>query len=169
MIGSTTIEDLASAGSNDAHGAAIAFALMGACGLFYAITRATAVRRTFATSRRKVDASLTLLQAVARVQRARAAMFATGCALASLALVTAPVAVEIRIVWAVTGAVMLAIGLLSIWRLQRLLALHDAPHVRVTEHGHFLFAARGARLVGWVAAPPAVIARSMPLPAARLR
>ncbi len=156
----------ASAPTNDALGAAVAFAFMGMCSLVFAITRATAARRTFATSRRKVAAERALLVAVARRQRGRALAFVAACIGAAFAVVTLPVALDIRLALSVTPALMAIIGLVSAWRLQTLLGASD---VDVTAHGEFFYAARGARLVGWVSATPRLIARAMALPIARLQ
>lgn len=152
--------------SNDSLGAGVALAFMGVCSLVFAVTRATAARRTFATSRRKVPAELELLYLVARTQRARALMFAAVCALAGVAVAAMPIAYETRIALAVTPGLMMLVGLVSAWQLQRLLAEHD---VRVTSHGEFLYAARDGRLVGWVSAPPRLVAHATALPVAQLR
>lgn len=159
------LDPIGSGSTNDALGAAIAFAFMGLCSLVFAITRATAARRTFTTSRHKVEAEPALLTAVARRQRARALMFAAGCVLAGLGVAALPIAIETRIALSVTPGLMALVGLVSAWRLHALLG---ATTDRVSSHGLFLYASRDGRLVGWVSAPPVLIARATALPIARL-
>ncbi len=155
--------------SNDSLGAAVAVAFMGLCSLVFAITRATAARRTFVTSRRKVAADIELMYLVARTQRARALAFAAGCAMAGVAIFTLPIATETRIALAVTPSLMMLVGAVSAWQLQRLLRVRADRDVRVTSHGEFLYVARDGKLVGWVTARPTVVARATALPVAQLR
>ncbi len=155
--------------SNDALGAAVAVAFMGLFSLVFAVTRATAARRTFATSRRKVAADLELLYLVSHTQRARALAFAAVCALVGVAIASLPIALETRIALAVTPGLMMLVGLVSAWQLQKLLGVRADRDVRVVSHGEFLYAARGGRLVGWVSAPPRLVAHATALPVAQLR
>jgi hypothetical protein len=155
-------------GSNDARGAALAVAFMGLCTLVFAVTRATAVRRTFVTSRHKVDASLPLLHVVARRQRSRTLVFAAACVLAGAAIARLPFDIEGRMLLAVTPALMLLVALVGAWQLQRLLWLAPDRTLHVTSHGPFMYAARDGRLVGWVAAPTDLVAAASDLPVARL-
>lgn len=166
---SRPVIDVAATRSEDARGAAVAVAFMGLCTLVYAVTRATAVRRTFVTSRHKVDTSLELLQVIARRQRTRAVAFGAACVLAGLAISTLPFALDGRLLLGVTPALMFMVALVSAWQLHRLLHLTPDPELHVSSHGPFMYAARGGRLVGWVAAPPALVARASDLPVARLR
>jgi hypothetical protein len=161
--------DAAATGSDDARGAAVAVAFMGLCTLVYAVTRATAVRRTFVTSRHMVDASLELFQVIARRQRARALAFAAACALAGVAISQLPFGLDGRLLLGVTPALMFVVAIVSALQLHRLLGLRAEPELRVMSHGPFMYAASGELLVGWVAAPPALIARASHLPTARLR
>jgi hypothetical protein len=161
--------DAAASSSDDARGAAVAVAFMGLCTLVYAVTRATAVRRTFVTSRHKVDASLELLHMIARRQLSRALVFAAACVLAGAGIARLPLALDGRLLLAVTPALMLVVALVSAWQLHRLLGLRADPDLRVLAHGPFMYAARGERLVGWVSAPLALVARASDLPVARVR
>lgn len=165
--GSPPLLAAAEAGTtNDSLGAAVAIAFMGLCSLVFVVTRATAARRTFATSRRKVPADFDLLQAVARTQRMRALAFAAGCALVGLGIFSLPTAAETRIALSVTPGLMFLVGLVSAWQLHRLLGVRD---VRVSSHGEFLYAERNGHLVGWVSAPPRLVAQATALPVAQLR
>lgn len=155
--------------SDDSQGAAIAFALMGLCGFAFALTRANAVRRTFATSHHMADAELDLVKSVARAQRGRTELFVVACALAVAAIMSLPLAIEARAVLAMTPALLMTTGFVALCRLQLLVGLRAEPQLRTMSHGHYLFAARGKRLVGWVAAPPALVARASNLPIATLR
>lgn len=166
---SRPVIDVAASSSDDARGAAVAVAFMGLCTLVYAVTRATAVRRTFVTSRHKVDASLELLHVIARRQRTRALAFGAACVLAGVAISRLPFALDGRLLLGVTPALMFMVALVSAWQLHRLLRLTPDPDLRVSSHGPFMYAARGGRLVGWVAAPTALVARASDLPIARLR
>lgn len=154
--------------SDDARGAAVMFAFMGLCSLVYAVTRATAVRRTFVTSRRMVEAERTLLQLVARRQLWRALAFAAGCMIVGSAVSALPLELDIRAILSVTPTAMLVVALVSARRLQQLLFVQGDADVQVTSHGHFLYASRDGHLLGWVAAPPKLIARATELPVARL-
>lgn len=149
------------------YGAAIAFALMGLCAIAFTITRANAVRRTFATSRRMVESQLDVMRRIAQTQSARAAAFVAVCTIALLGIVTLQIDLEERVVLAVTPMMLLVIGVLSLFRLERLQTLRG--DLRVTTHGHYMFVARGKRLVGWVAAPPALLAQATALPIAKLQ
>lgn len=155
--------------SSDAQGVAVAFALMGLCGFAFALTRANAVRRTFATSHHLAESSLELLENVARAQRSRTSWFAALCAGLVLVATSLPIAAETRAVLAITPAMLFAISLVALCRLQLLLGLRPEPGLRVRSHGHHLFASRGNRLVGWVAAPPHLVARASRLPVATVR
>jgi hypothetical protein len=155
--------------SNDSLGAAVAFAFMGLCSLVFAVTRATAARRTFVTSRRKVTADLELLHLVARTQRVRALAFAAACALVALVIANLPIAVETRIALSVTPGLMLMVGLVSAWQLHRLIGVRADRDVRVSSHGEILYAARDDKLIGWVSAPPRLVAHATALPVAQLR
>jgi hypothetical protein len=154
---------------SDAQGAAIAVALMGLCGFAFVLTRANTVRRTFATSKHMADASLELVKSVARAQRKRAAVFAAVCVAAVLVVSGLPLPIEARAALAVPATLLLGISLVAICRLQLLLGLAPEPSLRVRSHGHHLFVSRGKRLVGWVAAPPRLVARASGLPVATVR
>lgn len=154
---------------SDAQGAAIAFALMGLCGFAFAVTRANAVRRTFATSHHMDASSLELLKRVAQAQRFRTAVFTGVCALVLLVVARLPVELDALVGLVVTPAMLMTIGIVALCRLQLLLGLREEPQLRVLAHGHHLFAARGKRLVGWVAAPPSIVARASGLPVATVR
>lgn len=155
--------------SNDSLGAAVAVAFMGLCSLVFAVTRATAARRTFATSRRKVAADAELLHLVVRTQRMRALAFAAGCALTAVGIFSLPIATETRAALSVTPGLMLLVGLVSAWQLQRLLGVRADRELHVSSHGEFLYAARNGRLLGWVSAPPRLVAQATALPVAQLR
>ncbi len=169
MSSGTALACPRAAGSSDVHGVAVAFMLMGLCGFAFAITRANAVRRTFATSHHMADSDLDVLKAVVYTQRRRTLAFIAGCALALAMLASLPFDVQTRAVLSLTPTMLLAVGAFGLCRLQLLLALRDDPSLRVLSHGEYLFAARGRRLVGWVAAPPALVARASKLPVATLR
>jgi len=154
--------------SDEWHGAAMAFALMGLCGLAFSVTRANAVRRTFATSQRMVEAHPDVMKRVVRTQSARTAMFIGICAAALGIVATLPIELEARVILAVTPAMLLTIGMIALYRLVLLDTLEPDEHTRVTSHGDYLFVARDKRLVGWVAAPPALLARASALPTAKL-
>lgn len=157
------------ASSDNSPGVAIALALMGLCGVAFVITRANAVRRTFATSHHLATADLELVQAVARRQRTRTTLFAAACAGVLPVILSVPMALEARAVLAVAPAMLFALAVVALCRLELLLGLHHEPTLRVLSHGHHLFVARGKRLVGWVAAPPGLVARASGLPVATLR
>jgi hypothetical protein len=165
----TDVLHASAGGSDDARGAALAVAFMGLCTLVFAVTRATAVRRTFVTSRHKVDATLELLHVVARKQRSRALGFAAACLLAGGAIARLPIDLDGRRLLGVTPTLMLVVALVSAWQLHRLVRIAPDRSLHVTSHGPFMYAARGTRLVGWVAAPPALVASASELPVARLR
>jgi hypothetical protein len=153
---------------DDIHGLAVAFALMGLCGLAFAITRDNAVRRTFATSRQFDDAELDVAQAVAQISRRRAVVFLAGCTVAQAGVAILPIDPFARGILATAPLVLFAAGLGALLRLQRVLAVRPDSDVRITSHGNHLFASQGGELVGWVAAPPALIARASGLPSARI-
>jgi hypothetical protein len=155
--------------SEDALGAAVALAFMGASSLIFVVKRAMAVRRTFWSSRRKVDADRDLLRSAARHQRVTALAFTAACVIAMLSLAALPFAREVRLVLGVTPALMLLAALAMLRRAHQVIAASADPQVRVSSHGHFLFAACGTRLVGWLAVPPRVVARVTALPVAQLR
>jgi hypothetical protein len=155
--------------SRDDRGVAVAFMLMGLCTLAFAITRGNAVRRTFATSRHFADADLVQLQSVAYAQRARTAWFACACGIVLLAIASLPIEHDAQMMLAVPPAMLLAIAIVALRRLQILIGLRPEPCLRVMAHGPYLFAARGKRLVGWVGATPSMIARASGLPTATAR
>jgi uncharacterized membrane protein YqjE len=156
-------------GSQDALGAAVALAFMGASSFIFVVKRAMAVRRTYLSSRHKVDADRDLLRSAARHQRARGIILAVACIVAMLSIVALPIAREIRLVLGVTPALLSIAVLATLWRVLRVLRASADTAVDVTSHGHFLFAARGTTLVGWLAVPPRVVARVIALPVAQLR
>lgn len=155
--------------SDDATGAAVAFGFMGMCLVAYAIMRGNAVRRTFATSRHLVDIDIDVLRRVARAQRARTAVFGVVCAIACYAVAQLPLQVEARVWLGLSPLLLAAVAVISWCQLQVLIGLQPEPSLRVVSHGHYLYVARGTRLVGWVAAPPKLVARVSPLPVATLR
>jgi hypothetical protein len=165
---STSVLHAGAAGSDDARGAALAVAFMGLCTLVFAVTRATAVRRTFVTSRHKVDASLDLLRVVARRQRSRALAFAAACVVAMALVARLPFELEARMLLEVTPALMLIVAFVSALQLHRLVRITPDLSLHVSSHGPFMYAARGGRLVGWVSAPLALVASASKLPVARL-
>jgi len=167
--GALAAAGVTSTSSDDTHGVAIAFLLMGLCGLAFTWTRANAVRRTFATSRLFSDVDLELVQRVARAQRARTIWFAAACAVAFGAVASLPIGTETRIVLVVTPTMLFTIAVIALCRLQLLVGLRPEPSLRVTSHGLYLFASRDHRLVGWVGATPALIARASALPVAKAR
>jgi len=134
--------------SDDAQGVAVALAIMGASTLLFAITRRNAVRRTYATSRRRRESSLGLAQSLARLQRVPALLGV----LASLGVLS-----QVSLAWSVAPSIVLVICVATLWRLQHLLGLDDAS---VTAHGHFLFIEKDGRLAGWIAAPPRQVTRA---------
>lgn len=160
---------VAGSSSDDAQGAAVAFAFMGMCTVVFALTRAAAVRRTFATSCRRVATSVDLLHRVVRLQRTRALMFVAFCVLACAAVAQLPFDPVHRVVFGLTPGLMLIVALASAWQLQRLSSVTSARDLDVSSHGRFLYVARAGRLVGWVAAPPGLVARATSLPRARLQ
>jgi hypothetical protein len=161
MLHSTEVND-------DAQGLAVALALMGLCGFAFVLTRANAVRRTFATSRHMVESDLDVLKHVSEAQRGRTAAFVVVCAFV-LAIVTAlPLELGTSVMLSAPLTMLLAAGVIGLCRLQLLLELQPEPSLRVMSHGHHLFAARGKRLIGWVAAPPSVVARASRLPVATM-
>lgn len=162
------VKDMAD-GNNNMQGLAVAFALMGLCGFAFAITRGNAVRRTFATSHYMATSDLEVMKAVAAVQRRRVAAFAAGCTFILAVLAALPIPAELRSVLSVTPSLLLAVSVVGLTRVQLLLGLEHEPTLRVLSHGHHLFVARGKRLVGWVAAPPGLVARASGLPVATLR
>jgi hypothetical protein len=155
--------------TEDLRGLAVATAFMGLCSLVYAITRATAVRRTFATSRLREPTTFELFRAVVRRQRGRTLAFAAGCALSGLAIARLPFAFDIRLLFGITPALMLSVAVVGAWQLHRLAGLRSTPDLAVSAHGRFLFVARGPRLVGWVVAPLPLISAVSTLPSARVR
>ncbi len=155
--------------SDEWQGASIGFTLMGLCALAFVITRANAVRRTFATSHKFVDVEHDLLRLVARAQRNRTAVFVIACLAVAAAIVALPVEVGVRTVLLVTPTLLLISAMFSMFRLQMLVDLERCQSVRVASHGDFLFASQGTQLIGWVASPPSLIARASALPTAKLR
>jgi hypothetical protein len=155
--------------ADDATGAAIAFLLMGFCVIAYTITRANAVRRTFATSRHLLDVHLDTLKCVARAQRSRAVMFGIGCGLAINAIAWLPMHVDSKVWLAATPAMLLIVAAVAACQLTMLMWLRPETDLRVSTHGDYLFVSRGTRLVGWVAAPPRLLARAGSLPVAKVR
>ncbi len=152
---------------DDFQGLAVAIALMGLCGVAFVLTRANAVRRTFATSRRLVPVEQALLAVVARAQRRRSMVFASACMLSMLAISSLPLDLGARTLLMATPMLLLATTLFGLTRLQQL--IEPDGELRVLAHGDYLFAARGRKLVGWVAAPPRLIARASHLPVATVR
>ena len=116
-----------------------------------------------------MDASLELLHVIARRQRSRALAFGAACILVGVAISRLPFALDGRLLLGVTPALMLMVALVSAWQLHRLLRLTPDPDLHVSAHGPFMYAARGGRLIGWVSAPTALVARASHLPVARLR
>src|SRR5688500_10994512 len=143
---------------DDSRGLAVAFALMGVCAFAFVLTRANAVRRTFATSRRLVPVELALLTVVARAQRKRSIVFASACMVSVLAIAVMPLEIGARTMLMATPMLLLGVTLFGLTRLQ--LLLDPDSELRVPAHGDYLFAARGTQLVGWVAAPPRLVARA---------
>lgn len=152
---------------DDSQGLAVAFALMGLCAFAFVLTRANAVRRTFATSRYLVPVDRALLSVVARAQRKRGFVFAAACLSAAMIISTLPLDLGARAMLMATPMLLLATALFGLSRLQQL--LEPDAEIRVLSHGHHLFAARGKRLVGWVAAPPRLVARASRFPVATVR
>jgi hypothetical protein len=152
--------------SDDATGAAVAFGFMGMCLFAYAIMRGNAVRRTFATSRQLIEVDIDVLRRVARAQQSRTAVLAAVCALAVYAVAQLPLQVEARIWLGASPLLLLGVAIVSLCQLQMLIGLRPEPELRVLSHGHYLYVARGKRLVGWVAAPPKLVARVSSLPIA---
>lgn len=140
--------EMRSTPSDDAQGVAVALAIMGASTLFFAITRRNAVRRTFATSRRRRESSLGLAQSLARLQRMPVILAGLAC----LGVLS-----QVSLAWSIAPATIFVICVGTLWRLQHVLGLEDA---NVTSHGDFLFVEGGGRLVGWIAAPPRQVARA---------
>jgi hypothetical protein len=156
-------------GGDDATGAAIAFLLMGFCVIAYTITRANAVRRTFATSRHLLDVHLDTMKHVARAQRSRAVVFGIACGLVINAIAWLPVQVDTKVWLAATPAMLLIAAAVATCQLTLLVWLSAEPGLRVASHGDYLFVSRGSRLIGWVAAPPRLLARAGSLPVAKVR
>lgn len=152
---------------DDSHGFAVAFALMGLCAFAYVLTRANAVRRTFATSRYLVPVESALLAVVARAQRKRSVVFASACMVAVVLISSLPLDLGARTMLMAAPVLLLGTALFGLSRLQ--LLLEPDAELRVLSHGHYLYAARGKRLVGWVAAPPKLVARASRLPIAVVR
>lgn len=152
---------------DDSQGLAVAFALMGLCAFAFVLTRANAVRRTFATSRYLVPVDQALLTVVARAQRKRSVAFAAACMVTAMIISALPLDLGARAILMATPMLLLATTLFGLTRLQQL--LEPDAEVRVLSHGHHLFAARGRRLVGWVAAPPGLVARASRFPVASVR
>ncbi|HEY5950412.1 MAG TPA: hypothetical protein VIV40_33205 [Kofleriaceae bacterium] len=139
------------------------------CGFAFVLSRANAVRRTFATSKKLVDVDLDLIKGVARVERAGTLGYAGVCALCLFAIASLPFDVEVRVVLSIAPTMLLVVAAVALYRVQRLLSIERGPDVRALSHGEFLFAARGKKLVGWVRALPDVIAHASSLPIAKLR
>ena len=152
--------------SHDLVGVFVAAALMGVCALGFAVTRANAVRRTFATSKLLAESDLELLRSVAQIQRARLTWFVAACALASTAGAALPLDSLPRLLILSTAVMLFGIGVFALSRYQLLLGLRAEPGLRVWSHGHFLFAARNGRLVGWATVPLVGVSR---IPVAKLR
>lgn len=133
--------------SDDATGVAIALALMGASTLIFAFTRSNAVRRTFASNRRRRESSLGLAQSLARLQRMPVMLVALGC----LGVLS-----QVSLAWSLAPAIMFVICVVTLWRLQHVLGVDDAT---VSAHGDFLFVEQDGRLVAWIAAPARQVAR----------
>jgi hypothetical protein len=155
--------------SDDATGAAVAFGFMGMCLFAYAIMRGNAVRRTFATSRHLVDVDIDVLRRVARAQRARTGALAAICALAFYGAAQLPLPVEARVWLGLSPLLLLAVAVIALCQLELLIALRPEPGLKIAAHGHYIYVSREKRLVGWVAAPPKLLARATALPVATLR
>lgn len=134
--------------SDDAQGVAVALAIMGASTLLFAITRRNAVRRTYATSRRRRESSLGLAQSLARLQRMPVLLVGLAC----LAVLS-----RVSLEWSVAPGIVFVICVGTLWRLQHVLGLEEGV---VTAHGHFLFIEHDGKLTGWIAAPPRQVAQS---------
>ena len=154
---------------DDSFGLIVAFTLMGFCALGFVITRGNAVRRTFATSRHFDVVELEVVKRVARIQRDRAALFALICAAVLYGSTRLSLAPGALFFVSATPLLLLGIAMVAVCRLQVLMGLHAEPALRAFSHGDYLFAARGTRLVDWVAASPGLLARASSLPAARVR
>ena len=161
--------EAAAAAHDDSFGLIVAFTLMGFCALGFVITRGNAVRRTFATSRHFDVIELEVVIRVARIQRNRAALFALVCAAVLYGSTRLPLPPGALFFVSATPLLLLGIAMVAVCRLQVLMGLHAEPPLRAFSHGDYLFAARGARLVDWVAASPRLLARASSLPVARVR
>jgi hypothetical protein len=155
--------------SDDSTGAAVAFALMGLCVVAYAITRGNAVRRTFATSHHLVDIDLETMKRVARLQRGRTGWVVLACAVLVNVFALLPLELDVRLWLSASPAIMFVVTAFAWCQLQMLLWLQPEPGLRASSHGDYMFVSRNRRLVGWVAAPPSLIARASSLPVATLR
>jgi hypothetical protein len=155
--------------SDDSTGAAVAFALMGLCVFAYAITRGNAVRRTFATSHHLVEVDLETMKRVAGLQRTRTGWVVLVCALLVSGFALLPLDLHARLWLSASPAIMFVVTAFAWCQLQMLLWLQPEPGLRAASHGDYMFVSRGKRLVGWVAAPPSLIAKASSLPIATLR
>ena len=91
------------------------------------------------------------------------------CALAWYAVTQLPLPVGARVWLGMSPLLLLAVAVIALGQLQMLIALRPEPELRIASHGHYLYVSRGRRLVGWVAAPPKLVARVSALPVATLR
>jgi hypothetical protein len=64
---------------------------------------------------------------------------------------------------------LLIVAAVAACQLTMLMWLRPEPDLRVSTHGDYLFVSRGSRLIGWVAAPPRLLARAGSLPIAKVR
>jgi hypothetical protein len=156
-------------GSDELQGISVAVLFMSFCGIALAITRANAVRRTFATSRRLVEADLDVMKNVAQLQRKRAVFWVVASAVFVAGIGSLPLAFGPKLVLLTTSTMLFGAAAVAFSRIELVLGLRSEPSLRVLSHGEFLFVARGKRLVGWVAAPPRIVAAASHLPVAKLR
>lgn len=156
-------------GNGEADGISVAVFLMSFCGIALAVTRANAVRRTFATSKRLVETDLDVMRNVAQLQRKRAVCFVAASAVAAAAVASMPLPIGPQLLLLVTATMLFGASIVALSRIELVLGLRSEPSLRVLSHGEFLFVARDRRLVGWVAAPPHIVAAASRLPVAKLR
>ena len=150
--------------SYDIGGLVVALAICGVGVLGFLVSRANGARRSFSSGRRQDELALETLLGVVDAQRARTITWFAAWAIASFALVALGMAVLLPFSFAFA-----AVGIGRVRRLNRLAALTDNDVTRVVSDGHFLFAAKDRVLLGWVAAPPTVVARATRVPLARAR
>jgi hypothetical protein len=155
--------------SPDSQGVAVAFGFMAFCIVGYVLARGNAIRRAFVTSRHLIEGDLEVLRNVARIQSRRTACSAAVCGLVVFAVGNMAMTPN-TVVWVLTPPLLLlCISMIALCRLRVLVGLRAEPGLRVLSHGQYLYAVRGKRLVDFVAATPAVIARATSLPTAKIR